>query len=258
MENQTAPSSAEDWRKSLSIGDEVWWSDPDHGKSSGYYRVHRICWAPEDDIFEDGVLELKNTAGSHAEVLAQEIHPAKPEGLLPVVFRGMVFGYADSADRAIDNVAEAFDVVFEQARATVEENIEVDGAGVLGTAWVVIDPSAYAPCRLRLTLDVTYDLAGESADEMRNRLCQVVEMAVGNGLLTGHTEATVEEHLVKVKEIPEPLTEKELADFMLRRIENQQIVLEDIPVRLARYGLMDPIEFVIEMRERLENEKEEA
>ncbi|MCZ2113657.1 MAG: hypothetical protein LC131_07465, partial [Anaerolineae bacterium] len=128
----------------------------------------------------------------------------------------------------------------------------------LGKAWVVRDPPAYTPCRLLLTLDVTYDLAGESADEMRNRLCQVVEMAVGNGLLTGHTEATVEEHLVKVKEIPEPLTEKELADFMLRRIENQQIVLEDIPVRLARYGLMDPIEFVIEMRERLENEKEET
>lgn len=50
-----------------------------------------------------------------------------------------------------------------------------------------------------------------------------------------------------------PLTENELAGFMLERIENGQIAVEDIPLRLARYGLMDPAEFIAEMRERMEN-----
>ncbi|GIK44980.1 MAG: hypothetical protein BroJett012_08830 [Betaproteobacteria bacterium] len=249
---ELAPDS---WLRHLVPGDEVFWCDPDRHISSGIYKIDSIVGGWVENL--DTIVVLKNSAGSTAEVFASELAAHKPDNLLQVVFRGMIFGYADSADLAIDKAADAFNVVFEQVHAAIEENAEVNGE-VLGKAWVVRDPPAYAPCRLRLTLDVTYDLAGESADEMRDRLCRMVEMAIDNGLLTGHTEATVEEHSVKVREIPEPLTEKELADFMLRRIENQQIEPEDIPQRLARYGLMDPIEFVIEMRERLENEAEEA
>lgn len=76
------------------------------------------------------------------------------------------------------------------------------------------DPPAYTPYRLRLTLDVAYDLGGESADEMRNRLYQMVKRAIGEGLLTGYTEATVEEYSVEVKEIPEPLYESEAKDLL--------------------------------------------
>ena len=50
------------------------------------------------------------------------------------------------------------------------------------------------------------------------------------------------------------MSEDELADFMLKRIENGQLELEDIPVRLARYGLMEPQQFMDEMRERMESE----
>jgi len=32
----------------------------------------------------------------------------------------------------------------------------------------------------------------------------------------------------------------------------RQLALEDIPIRLARYGLMEPNAFVDEMRERME------
>jgi hypothetical protein len=39
---------------------------------------------------------------------------------------------------------------------------------------------------------------------------------------------------------------------MLQRIENGELTLEDIPIRLARYGLMEPSAFVDEMRERME------
>ena len=53
-------------------------------------------------------------------------------------------------------------------------------------------------------------------------------------------------------------SEDELAGVMLQRIENGDLALEDIPVRLARYGLMEPNAFVDEMRERMEMAKEDT
>jgi len=244
------------WLRALVPGDEVFWCDPDRHISSGIYKIDSIVGERIETL--DAVVVLKNSAGSTAEVFASELASHKPENLLQVVFRGMIFGYADSADLATSKAADAFNVVFEQVHATIEENVEVDGGEILGKAWVVRDPPAYTPCRLRLTLDVAYDLGGESADEMRNRLYQMVERAIGDGLLTGYTEATVEEHSVEVKEMPEPLSEEDLAKFMARRITNNQIACEDIPVRLARYGLMDPLDFIAEMRGRMENEAEVA
>jgi hypothetical protein len=44
---------------------------------------------------------------------------------------------------------------------------------------------------------------------------------------------------------------------MLQRIETGDLALEDIPVRLARYGLMEPNAFVDEMRERMELAQED-
>lgn len=55
---------------------------------------------------------------------------------------------------------------------------------------------------------------------------------------------------------PDPLPEEALADFMRQRIENGDLSLDDIPVRLARYGLMAPNAFVDEMRERMELAKD--
>ncbi len=51
------------------------------------------------------------------------------------------------------------------------------------------------------------------------------------------------------------LSEDEIADFMCRRIENGELAAEDIPVRLVRYGLMQPLAFVEEMRERMASER---
>ncbi|MUI72518.1 hypothetical protein GNQ44_33390 [Pseudomonas aeruginosa] len=45
--------------------------------------------------------------------------------------------------------------------------------------------------------------------------------------------------------------ETEIASFMRQRIEDGNLGAEDIPVRLARYGLMVPEAFVSEMRERM-------
>ncbi|MBN0502680.1 hypothetical protein JTM44_35915, partial [Pseudomonas aeruginosa] len=43
----------------------------------------------------------------------------------------------------------------------------------------------------------------------------------------------------------------EIASFMRQRIEDGNLNAEDIPVRLARYGLMAPEAFADEMRERM-------
>lgn len=76
--------------------------------------------------------------------------------------------------------------------------------------------------------------------------------AIGNGMPTGHTEAEGDSYSADIRTLPEPLSERELATFMLDHIENAVLALEDIPVRLARYGLMEPGAFVTELRERME------
>ncbi len=111
---------------------------------------------------------------------------------------------------------------------------------------------------LRLTLDVTYNLNGENAVEMVKNLQRLCEGAIGEGMLTGESDAEVEEHSMEVAIQPEELTEDELADFMRQRIERNDLALEDIPVRLARYGLMERHAFVSEMRERMELDNAEG
>ncbi len=113
-------------------------------------------------------------------------------------------------------------------------------------------------CRLRLVMEVTYTLNGHTIAEMSTHLCNMAERAVLDGHLTGETEAEVAQHTGQVRVVPELLTEDEVAAFMLKRIGNGDIDLDDMPVRLARYGLMNPIEFSEEMRQRMENSKIDA
>lgn len=113
----------------------------------------------------------------------------------------------------------------------------------------------HQPARLRATFNIEYALNGESIKSMAERLRRMMDIAIGNGMLTGDSPATVEEYSFDVIEAPNPLTEEELADFMLQRIENGDLGAEEIPLRLARYGLMETHEFVAEMRERMENAK---
>ena len=48
--------------------------------------------------------------------------------------------------------------------------------------------------KIRLTLDVTYTLNGENATEMVGRLRRMCERAIGEGMLTGETDAEVDEY----------------------------------------------------------------
>lgn len=105
---------------------------------------------------------------------------------------------------------------------------------------------------IELYLRVDYKLNGESPECMKENLERVVNRAIGDGLLTGNSAAEVESFKDGV-EILSNLTEDELTDFMYDRIENGQLEMEDIPRRLARYGLMTPAAFVSEMDERMQD-----
>lgn len=115
-----------------------------------------------------------------------------------------------------------------------------------------VDPYARAPLNMRLVLDINYVPFGVDAETLKGLLHKMCMNAIGNGMLTGHTEAEVDGYSLEILEVPEPLSEEELSSFMLDRIENAELSLEDIPVRLARYGLMEPAAFVTEMRERMQ------
>lgn len=110
---------------------------------------------------------------------------------------------------------------------------------------------------VRLVLDVTYSLHGESAANMAARLEDMCARAYREGILTGDTEAEIEKHSVCTVVLPEPLSETQVAAFMRQRIESGDLGLEDVPVRLARYGLMEPHAFVDEVRERIDLAKQD-
>ncbi|OGT90156.1 MAG: hypothetical protein A2286_00015 [Gammaproteobacteria bacterium RIFOXYA12_FULL_61_12] len=63
---------------------------------------------------------------------------------------------------------------------------------------------------------------------------------------------------IPVAQFAPELTEDEIADHLLARIESGDLSLEDIPSRMARYGLMEPSDFANEMRERIEMSREDA
>lgn len=106
--------------------------------------------------------------------------------------------------------------------------------------------------KLRLAVDVTYDLNGEDPNVLESYLEKMVARAIGDGLLTGASAAEVDTHDVRINEVPETPDEAAIEEALAIRLENGTFLLEDVPSRLARYGLMDPVAFVVEMRERME------
>lgn len=251
---QSDSSLPEDsWLRALASDDEVWWHDPHAGISSGIYRIDSINSETGKIEGVDTVVILSNAAGSHSEVFAAELAPAQPEDLFPVIDgddgNGDIYGYATSKEDAIDvgNATFADEVV----DAYLAESVTLRDGSTVAKAWVAT--TSMVSVRLRLTLDVCYALNGEPIQDMVTRLTNAAERAVGDGMLTGESAAEVDEYSLAVTEVPEPPGEEELAGFMLQRIEDGELGVEDIPLRLARYGLMENHAFVAEMRERMDN-----
>lgn len=245
---------ADSWLRQLVIGSDVWWSDPDGGFSSGYYSIEGING--ERIEWEDTLVSIVNSAGSSAEVFAKELSPAQPEGMWAVVDgeAGSVsaYGYASSEDEAIAvGVARFSDEVVE---AYLAEGVTLQDGTQLPKAWVAATSAQQkrAVGRVRLQLDVSYKLNGVALEDMVVRLQRAAERAIGEGLLTGETAAEADEYSMDVVVVPAPLCEDELSAFMHERMESGEIGLGEIASRLVRYGLMDPVNFVEEMRERME------
>jgi hypothetical protein len=59
-----------------------------------------------------------------------------------------------------------------------------------------------AEVQIRLTVDVTYSLNGETTATMAALLSRLCDQAIGDGMLTGGTSATVESHEVTTTLMP--------------------------------------------------------
>ena len=57
----------------IAVGDEVYWHDPDEGKSSGYYNVTAIMTDTGKVEDPDTMVILNNQAGTTAEVFVSEL-----------------------------------------------------------------------------------------------------------------------------------------------------------------------------------------
>lgn len=84
--------------------------------------------------------------------------------------------------------------------------------------------------KVRLTLDVIYRLNGEDATEMASNLQRMCERAIGEGMLTGASDAEVDEYSMETNVVPP--SEEELAQLKQRR-EQVNLLEEDIPWPVA-------------------------
>lgn len=90
--------------ESCQAGDSLWWSDPCHGKGSGYYRVSQVC--TEDGTFNaDTEVLLLNAVGRKVTAKVHELSTQKPKNVYPVnvivADCAITYGYAKSAVEAL-------------------------------------------------------------------------------------------------------------------------------------------------------------
>lgn len=99
---------------------------------------------------------------------------------------------------------------------------------------------------IRITLDVA--VAAKDANALSKALLEEVQSAIRRGVLDLCGTQTV---CAQAGVAEDPIDEDELAAYMLMRVESGDLDLEDIPTRLARYGLMERDAFLAEMHERM-------
>lgn len=61
--------------------------------------------------------------------------------------------------------------------------------------------------KVRLVLDVNYDLQGETGEDMANTLRRLCERAIGNGMLTGDTAALVDQYSMEAVVVAKDATD---------------------------------------------------
>ena len=104
-----------------------------------------------------------------------------------------------------------------------------------------------------ITIEVSaaIDLNGYPKELLQRHMRQSIGHAIGDGLLTGHSEAEVDEYSAKVTMDRHDL-EDEITRYLAGQIEDGKLDAEGMARRLTRYGLMLPSDFTAENDERAE------
>lgn len=116
-------------------------------------------------------------------------------------------------------------------------------------AQAALDAHGPDQVEFHLNLQVKYQLNGEPAEALAQRLERAAQFAIGDGLLTGSTAAEVNEFTVKVEEVP-TYRESEVRTFIEDRIHDGQWELDE--TLLLGLALKSPAanlrDFDVEMR----------
>lgn len=155
---------------------------------------------------EFNLFKAENSSLIETLVLAVEGHLDKVDEVLDDYVDELKSALGAKAANAVGDDKAAQEDAIEEAEDWVSENVSDDSraariAAVLWQAGCEAGENAireHLPhteiVKVRLTLDVTYSLNGENATEMVGRLERMCERAIGEGMLTGETDAEVEEH----------------------------------------------------------------
>lgn len=111
--------------------------------------------------------------------------------------------------------------------------------------------------RIRIVIDVEYpsELSAGGSSSLLNGLHAQLDSAVGSGLLDGpageHPPDTWSARVTDVTDEIHPPSEGTIGNWLSCQIEDGNMLLEDVPLRMERYGLMAPQDFLAEMQERM-------
>lgn len=105
-----------------------------------------------------------------------------------------------------------------------------------------------------LAFSISYELNGTAPELLTRMLHSAVDSMMQEGGITGHTEATVEEHsyeVIALTAAEEALDEDAIAAFITEQVESGQLRIEALISTMARLALKHPAEVRKEFAERM-------
>lgn len=139
-----------------------------------------------EEVLDDYAEELKSSLGAAAANEAGDDEDAQESAI------------SEAEEWVTDNVSNG------SMGARIASVLWREGCEA-GAAAIRAQLPASETVTVRLTLDVTYSLNGENATEMVSLLRKMCERAIGEGMLTGESDAEVEECSMHAVIQPKPL-----------------------------------------------------
>lgn len=223
-----------------------------HEKTGDKFAIHFECMAEEDDhALEQAInaypdCDIKNWASVVEDGLYRIFAKSEAEANDGAGFWSNEYGWGE------EELATLFPSAEREMLSFMPMSADQDAE------WQKV-PTA----KITAEIQVTYVLNQETPKSLQRRLRSELIAAIDRGLLSGDTTAEVDRHAVKVHlieqsnvDLDEP-DHDDIAAFISKRIEEGDLDLEDIPRLMASYGLMDPKQFIAEMKERIELSKQD-